>query len=97
MSSPAEGAWKAALVWLAACPVALPEPHIAVGDDGSVVMEWVVQTRTLGVSFDDEGAGAMVLVDVDKHTSVFVEDLSADPHQARLMLRILRNGHPTED
>jgi len=41
--------------WLANLPASLPNPFIAIGDDGSVSSEWDISDRSLHVTFFDDG------------------------------------------
>src|SRR6266536_416126 len=43
-----------ALKWLINLPEALPNPFVAIGDDGSISTEWDVDGNSLHVTFDDD-------------------------------------------
>ena len=83
----ADAAWRAALVWLAACPIVLPAPDIAVAGDGSVALRWQVHTRHAVASFDAEGSGELRLADGAFQASV--GDVAGNPGTVRRILQIL--------
>ena len=41
-------------LWLSSLPAEMPEPFIAVGDDGSISSEWDVNRHSLHVTFFDD-------------------------------------------
>lgn len=44
--------------WLASLPMALPDPFIAIGDDGSISSEWDVAGNSLHVTFYSDSSEA---------------------------------------